>query len=302
MTDWSIQNIKGHLPTEVWETFLNHDVIAFGLAVMVLLSFSYPFTHQVYLKHSEKYRDQLNQNQQLVVIHHTVEAVFLSIIWTPFTYVILSVNFQKQEYESLKTKLTAVSIMMLGILTMYLLEIGSRFATLRPLVAIHHLCVAFNGLLALHFVTTATVRSSTLLIYFVTFEAVTFIGLVLYRLAPTHRATRPIILAGMIIFGLSRPVQFVWIVGGLWVNWEDLVIWQAVVQIVLTCVFTSLQMYSLTIHYQLYKKCCARRTDIQTQQKSTISVLVDATLNSSYAYEAAKGDIEQASSDSLNSH
>jgi hypothetical protein len=93
------------------------------------------------------------------------------------------------------------------------------------------------------------------LVYFITYEAVTFVGLIMYRLCPANRATRPIIVAGMLIFGLSRPVQIVWILTSLAVSWEHLVVWHAECQIILAFVFTALQLYSLNIHYSLYKKC-----------------------------------------------
>jgi hypothetical protein len=52
----------------------------------------------------------------------------------------------------------------------------------------------------------------------------------------------------MLVFGLSRPVQLLWIIGSLVATWDDIVVWQAVVQIILTVVFTILQVYSLQIH------------------------------------------------------
>jgi predicted membrane protein len=62
-------------------------------------------------------------------------------------------------------------------------------------------------------------------------------------------------LAGIIVFGISRPFQFVWIIGSLAFNWEELILWQALLQITFTVFFTTLQMYSLTIHLKLYKRC-----------------------------------------------
>jgi hypothetical protein len=51
--------------------------------------------------------------------------------------------------------------------------------------------------------------------------------------------------------------KFIWIIGSLLASWEHLVLWQAVFQITLTVIFTFLQLYTLTIHYTLYKKCGA---------------------------------------------
>ena len=58
---------------------------------------------------------------------------------------------------------------------------------------------------------------------------------------------------------------------GLVASWEHLVLWQAVFQITLTFVFTSLQLYSLTIHYTMYKKCGA----FKVQRAKSIKGVVD---------------------------
>ena len=71
----------------------------------------------------------------------------------------------------------------------------------------------------------------------------------MYRLCLSHRWTKPTILVGMVIFGSTRPIQFLWIMAGLVASWEHLMLWQAVFQITLAVVFTFLQLYSLTIHY-----------------------------------------------------
>lgn len=209
MTTWSINNLDGHLPNQVWESFVNHHVAAGILLGILIISLSYPLIHQFYLKKSEHYREKLNREQQLVVLQHTVEALFLSVIFAPFTYVIFSANFEEQEFEPFRKKLTAITTFMATIIIMYLIELASRFSNLRPVVAAHHLCATMNGILTAFFLTTANVRAASLLVYFITFEAVTFYGLVMYRLVPSHKMTKPIILAGMLIFGLSRPIQFI---------------------------------------------------------------------------------------------
>ena len=77
----------------------------------------------------------------------------------------------------------------------------------------------------------------------------------MYRLAPTHKATRPIIMSGMLLFGFTRPIQFLWIIGSLIATWDDIIVAHAAVQIVLATLFTSLQLYSLSIHWSIYVKC-----------------------------------------------
>lgn len=252
---WNFNNLQGHLPGEVWESFVNHNAAAGVMIGFLFISLSYPVAHKVYMAKSEKYREKLKREQQLVVIQHTIEAVVLSLLFPPFTYLIFSANFEEQDLESFKLKTTTITTFGTIIALMYLLEVASRFANLRPLIAAHHLCAYFDLLLTLCFFTTANVRAVSLLGYFITYEALTFVGLIMYRLAPTHKLTRPTILAGMIVFGASRPFQFAWIVGIMVVNWEDLIIWQALLQLIFTLFFTTLQMYSLVIHFKLYKRC-----------------------------------------------
>lgn len=274
MSSWNINNIEGHLPTEVWELFVNHNVAAGMLVGVLFLSLGYyPMAHKMYMAKSEKYREQLTRDQQLVVIQHTIEAVFLSLLFLPFTYVILSANFEEQDFESFKAKLTAITTFMATIILMYLIELASRFANLRGLIAAHHLCAYFDGALTAFFLSTANVKAASLLVYFITYEALTFFGLIMYRLAPTHKLTQPTILAGMIVFGTSRPIQFVWIIGSLVVTWKDVVIWQAVLQAIFTVLFTTLQIYSLTIHYKLYKRCGEMQKDSRNQYGKGSEVL-----------------------------
>ena len=246
---WSMASISDHLPAEVWESFINQYVAASTLLGTLFLALGYPLIHNILLSKSQVYRENLDLGHQVVVLQHAVEAVFLTLIYIQFTYVMLSVNFEEQEYNSFKNKMTAVITFMSVIMIMYLMEIASRFANPRPLVVAHHLCAYLDGIIVLFFVTDANVKAASLLVYFITFEALTFVSLVMYRLCPTHRWTKPTILAGMVVFGSTRLIQFIWIMAGLVASWEHLMLWQAVFQITLAVVFTFLQLYSLTIHY-----------------------------------------------------
>lgn len=256
---WSVDNIDGHLPGYLWESFATYHVAAGILVGTLVLALSYPMFHQIYMKKSDRYRDQLTRDQQIIVIHHSVQALCLGLLYIPFTYVVLSVNFEEQPLTTLGDKFTAMATFMSVIIVMYLIEIASRFGNLRGLVVAHHLCAYMDGIVTAYFLDTANVKSASLLVYFITYEAPTFVGLVMYRLVPDHRWTRPMIIIGMVVFGLSRPIQFIWIVAGLIETWSNVIVWQAIFQIVLTSMFTTLQLYSLTIHYSLYKKIGVRR-------------------------------------------
>ena len=136
---WSIARIDEHLSAEVWESFSNYYLAAGTLVGSLFLALSYPLIHKILLSKSQVYRENLDRDQQLVVLQHAVEAVFLSLVFIPFTYVTLSVNFEEQEYDSFKIKTTAVCIFMSVIIIMYQMEIASRFANPRPFVVAYHL-------------------------------------------------------------------------------------------------------------------------------------------------------------------
>mmetsp|Transcript_120 Transcript_120/g.144 ORF Transcript_120/g.144 Transcript_120/m.144 type:complete len:296 (+) Transcript_120:142-1029(+) len=263
---WTVDQFDAHLTQMAWESFVNHYVAAGMMLGVLAIALSYTVVHRVLNAKSKIYRDDLTNDQQLVVVHHSIEAIFLSLFFVPLTYVILSLNFEKQSLEELANKVAALGVMMFVIIIMYMMELASRFQNQRSLVVAHHLCAYLDAIFPAFALSTANIKASSLLVYFITYEAITFVGLVMYRLCPENRATRPIIAAGMIVFGLSRPLQIVWILSSLAVSWEHLVVWHAVLQIIFSVVFTALQLFTLSIHYSLYKKC----GDIRLQAESSI--------------------------------
>lgn len=295
---WSISNGDGYLEQEVWESFVDHHVAAGMMLGVFVVSLSYPILHRIYLQRSTKYQE-LTNDQQLVVVQHTSEAIFLSIIFAPLSYLIASLFFEEQSIDELSKKVAAIGTFMFVIIIMYMIEIASRFRSLRPLVLAHHTCAYINSIYPAFFLTTANLKSASLLVYFITYEAITFVGLVMYRLAPTHRLTRPIIMTGMLVFGLSRPIQFTWILGSLVATWKDLNTIHAVLQIVLTTLFTVLQVYSLTIHWALYKKCgklSEEDEDISKDESRSISRdIEDETMR----IQEAEKEMEEGSADSV---
>ena len=58
--------------------------------------------------------------------------------------------------------MTAGITFMSIIMIMYLMEIASRFANLRPLVVAYHLCAYLNGVVTHFFFTTANVKAAPL--------------------------------------------------------------------------------------------------------------------------------------------
>ena len=68
----------------------------------LFLALGYSLIHKSLLSKSQAYRENLDRDHQ-VVLHHAVEGVFLSL---PFTYVMLFINFEEQQYDSLKNRET----------------------------------------------------------------------------------------------------------------------------------------------------------------------------------------------------
>ena len=299
MGEWSIHNIDTFLEEEDWQSFVNHHTAAGMMLGVFFITCSYPIIHKIYLAKSARYREELSSEQQLVVVQHTIQATFLSLIFGPLTYLILSLFFEEQDsQEQLSNKVAAIATFMFVVIMMYMVEIASRFSNLRPLVLAHHLCAYLDSIYPAFFLTTANVKASSLLVYFICYEALTFVGLVLYRLAPTSRWTRPTILAGMIVFGMSRPVQFAWIFGTLIASWDDISSGHAIFQMVLTTLFTVLQIYSLTIHWSLYKKS-ARKVQQQSEKKNL--GLEEEEVDDSLERTEPLGVTERGSSENLES-
>ena len=260
MGSWGIENVSLNLSTEIWQSLVSHNAPGWFLLCILGICLCYPLVHQVLLRGSSIYAKELTPDQRTVVLQHAIEALVLVVLYIPFTYTLLSVFFQEQPVEVLADKFILLGAFMAIVMTMYMFEIATRFSNLRPVVVIHHLCAYMDGIFMAFFLGTANIKAAFLLVYFICYEAIIFVGLVMYRLAPTHRYTCPTILTGMAVFGLSRPVQLVWVVGSLWASgFANLVTWQVVLQLTLTVCFTALQMYSLSIHYSLYKKAARKR-------------------------------------------
>ena len=65
------------------------------------------------------------------------------------------------------------------------------------------------------------------------------------------------ILTGMVVFGMTRPIQIVWvglIVIGGW-NDEHMVRWQGIMQLSFTVLLSVIQVWCLTINYSIWKRC-----------------------------------------------
>jgi hypothetical protein len=75
----------------------------------------------------------------------------------------------------------------------------------------------------------------------------------------------------MILFASTRLVQLVWVFGSLAAIWgkENFDTWIAAIQIPLSILFTSLQLYTLFIYSDLFRKLAERRNTISPNSDET---------------------------------
>lgn len=255
---WSVTNISKTLPDELWQELFSSNKLLFNLMVgWMFIPIAYIATHNVLIKCVQPYRD-LNPDAQTVVIHHATEAIILSLFFFPMTYLLLSVLFEEQSFDDFEAKFIQLTTMVGIIMAMYLIELASRYRNPRPMLVIHHLIAYLNGLFLLGFKSNANVKTCLILVYFITFEAITFTSLLMYRLFPFQTATPKVILIGLIVMATSRPFQLLLIFGFIFSAWNDLVKWHALTQIGITVFLTAIQIWSLTIHFKLWKRSVER--------------------------------------------
>lgn len=237
------------------ESFLDRHVLAGILAGALVLSLSYPLLHTLYMRQNSTYREGLTAEQRIVVVQHTMEAIFLASWWMPTTYWVVHFNFCTPATTTAAAELgrtvTPSTIFLGTVVLLYCFELNSRLP-LRPLIVVHHVGAGMVGVISALLYSEATVITATLLVYFITYEAILFAGLVLYRLGSRHAAR--VLSMGMWVFGLSRPVQVLLVGASLYANRHHIVPWQGAASGIITLAFTALQSYTLTIHYQLYLK------------------------------------------------
>ena len=222
---WSLDPLLyGTLPRSFYESvFADRRSFITVLAIPLTLALIYPLMNRILSKHFQKYREIEPAVKKVVVLHHAVEAVVLSLAFPIFTYYIIRVNFRVHEdLAELKSELVILSSLCIIVLvSMYSMELFSRFESPRPVVVFHHVLAYLDGFLIVVFPTTVMLKTGIILVYFISFEALTFVGLFMYRVFPNSKITPHVILAGMVSFGASRPIQVLWICGAIFGSWND---------------------------------------------------------------------------------
>ena len=268
---WSLDPLLHHaLPAKV---ILSDIGLIQGMPLIcLLLSVSYPLIHKILLRFFKSYADITPASKQIVVLHHAVEAIVLSFLFPIFTAYMIKVNFQIHEFDVIMADYKKIVYFSFTALFMYMLELASRVEKPRVIIIVHHLLACGDGIMVFWLPTSVMSKTSTVLIYFVFFEALTFVGLFMYRIFPEKKVTCHVILIGMLFFGISRPIQVLWvgvIAISSWKNGNDEK-WQIVFQGTVTLILSILQLKTLLIHYGIWKRLSspAKKTNTKDSFKT----------------------------------
>lgn len=263
VVSWSLDPLLyASVPTQVSQSILDITVVRGIYICAFILSLTYTLVHKQLIQVFARYSSIESKSKQVVVLHHAVEFLVLSISFPFFTYYMIKICFQTHELNEsfLSKNLKPIAILCAAFMTMYMMELASRYDDIRPMTLFHHVLSIMDGGLIFLFPSTIMIKTGTILVYFICFEMLTFAGLFMYRIFPQSKMTPKVILGGMIMFGGTRPLQLLWVGGavvGTWGN-EHFVLWQAITQVTVALVLTVLQVWTITIHYGIWKRCQRR--------------------------------------------
>ena len=97
----------------------------------------YPIAHQI-LTRFTNYRKIKQDTKQLIVLHHALEALILTIATPFFTYTMIKTNFILDN-ESLGSDIISNLLLCFIFMVMYMYELASRCQHPRVVLVIHHL-------------------------------------------------------------------------------------------------------------------------------------------------------------------
>ena len=255
---WSLDPLLHHTLSDILceRTLGDLKVTQVALLSGLLLSVCYPIMHKMLLKIFKTYRTINPACKQIVVLHHAMEALVLSSFTPIFTSAILRAFFQVHDIDQVVSDVRMCAHLSVIIMFMYFMEIMARYESPRLIVLFHHILACGDGIMVMWFATSVMVKTGAVLVYFICFETLTFTGLFMYRVCAENKYTSKVIFLGIIVFGITRPLQ-VLIIGGIaYGSWNDesqenlLIIFQCVV----TLVLSILQLFTLKIHYAVWKK------------------------------------------------
>ena len=269
-TNWSLDPLlHTNLPAAICESiFANLTFVRMLYLTAMVLSVTYPIVHTVLLKSFKRYQEIKTPGKQVVVLHHAVEALVLTLSLPFFTYYMIRANFQIHELDEVISSFRSIAALLGTFMMMYMMEIAARYDGPRPVIIFHHLLACTDGLMVLLFPTTVMLKTASILVYFICFEAFTFAGLFMYRIFPNSKVTQKMIFAGMVMFGSTRPIQVLWIGAAVFGSWDDIVKWQGIMQLVVTLILTVLQCWTLQIHFKLWKRCGTKKGQVRSKRPS----------------------------------
>ena len=142
-----------------------------------ILCIACPLMYRILLKGFQTNRKLQPASKKVVVLHHALDCVILSLSFPVFTYHMIRMNFQVLE-DVAEVRSSLVVLVSFGVIfpNMYMFELAARFEDPRPLLTFYHLLTYLNGLGCFFFPTTAMLKTCIILVYFICFEALTFAG------------------------------------------------------------------------------------------------------------------------------
>lgn len=110
--------LRATLPQKTIESlFEDIDFFRKAFGIMVCISVIYPTVHWLLKNKFQSYRELGSSVKQVTTLHHSVEAILLSMFLLPFSYFMFRVNFIGDEYmdmEGSKSDMQSVFLLCIG--------------------------------------------------------------------------------------------------------------------------------------------------------------------------------------------
>ena len=157
MTTWSIEPlISVTVPkAAIVHLFEDMDILRRMFFIIFILALIYPTVHQT-LMFVDGYK-QIDSSRKVVVLHHAVESLILIVASPLYTYVMIQINFVLGS-EHFQDHFTAAAMLCFALMSMYLIELASRFQN-RAILIFHHVLAVSSGLLFLLFPTPTMMKT-----------------------------------------------------------------------------------------------------------------------------------------------
>lgn len=276
------------------EKAVNLRLIGYVLGAALLMCGLYKLIIKSFTRYSVTY-GRLEHGKQKTLVQHVFNAVVLLLCLPPLTYINVSLQFQanKSEEETLMAIRWNIILMIVVMLT-FIFDFIYRDFRMRWFLAMHHILALSNGMFTAFFMSHSNFKASSLLVYFATYEGLSYFALVMYRIYNDKAFAGSSLIAGVAIVGITRIIQVTWIIGSLATVWNNLILWHAIVQCIFTASFTIIQLYSLKIHYKLANGLLKKK---QPMDKLTHGFYIDSADLSVSSWSDTTTDVSISESD-----